>query len=241
MAFCDVCKGVLFSPTAFFRKRLKEERSAGLSKPFGATVAMSAVVIIVAYAIMELLVRFGGQSLEKVTYSVSWVGIGNLNLPHLTSVAALPAVLITLAFAYGLWLVYGLAAALVIAVVMRILGAHWNYQRAYTLWVYTAIPWMLLVWIIAMPIISIATPTISSPFQLLSNLSVLFGNPLAIIGWAVWIIAWFYEFIVTIIATRELYGYNTATSTLIWVGMKVLGLVVVQVVFSSIMSLVPMV
>jgi hypothetical protein len=57
----------------------------------------------------------------------------------------------------------------------------------------------------------------------------------------VWIIAWFYEFIVTIIATRELYGYNTATSTLIWVGMKVLGLVVVQVVFSSIMSLVPMV
>lgn len=234
MSLCDVCKGVFLSPAAFFRK----QRLSGMSKPFGVTVSISAIAIVLAYVIMEAVLRLGGKALEIVTYSVSWVGVGNLNLPHFTSVKVLPAVLITLAFAYALWLIYGLAASLVIAIIMRILGAHWNYERAYSLWVYTGIPWMVLVWIIAMPIISIATPTVSSPFQLVANISVLFANPLGLIGWLIWIVAWLYEFGVTVIATRELYGYSTPTSTLIWLGMKVLGLIVVQVVFSALLPLV---
>ncbi len=234
MSLIDVCKGVFFSPVQFFRK----QRITGLSKPFGVTVSVSAIAIVLAYVIMEAAIAFGGKALEQVTYSVSWVGVGNLDLPHFTSIKVLPAVLITLAFAYGLWLMYGLAAALVIAIVMRILGAHWNYERAYALWVYTGIPWMFLVWIIAMPIISIATPTVSSPFALFANLYVLLSNPFGLIGWLIWIAAWFYEFGITVVATRELYGYSTPTSTLIWIGMKVLGLIIVQVVFSALLPLV---
>ena len=234
MSLCDICKEVFFKPAQFFRK----QRMAGMSKPFGVTVSISAIAIVLAYALMETVLTIGGKALETVTYSVSWVGIGNLNLPHFTSIKVLPAVLITLAFAYALWLIYGLAASLVIAIVMRILGARWNYEKAYALWVYTGIPWMVLVWIIAIPIISIATPTVSSPFQLFANIGVLFANPIGLIGWLLWIIAWVYEFSLTVIATRELYGYSTPTSTLIWLGMKVLGLIVVQVVFTAILPLV---